>query len=253
MLGRIEIPPEATEDDIVKGIDEIVKKNWIQSKEYKKELFTTFSSKPLPQALLKNELFRKNIFYIDSLYRAVDNFCYSEFLDNKEVINEACYWNDKGGFCIYLSVLLYGLLIYDGLCSEEDIHLVQGYTQYKPNGVISQMFNVDTITNFHAWLSIKDSVVDISIRQERGYYEFKQGEEIILGEIPEGIKFSGVKETKETVCRYFSKIIDRSNKKNFTLWIKNHSLLALDTTIKGLEYIKKRIEENVSNTDSNGN
>lgn len=219
-LGAMALPENATENDIIREIDKLVKRKWVQSKTYTPDDFVVFSSKEIAPAILESPLFIKNVLYVDNLYRTLSKVQYYDI--SKRIEDEISQWDDDGGLCIYLSVVMYWLFFFDKLCKKENMNLVQGFVRYPPSP-FAKMFNPsDTLlTSFHSWLSVNDCVIDLSIRQEAGFFDFKNSSPIILGKLPEDLIMKGIKEPENTVLVYTAKILNKYNM-DFTDWLKEH-------------------------------
>lgn len=214
--------------ETIKHINEIVKENWISSYPYSSSRSIEFSSKPLPEDFLNDDSFRVHSLYMNSLYQSLSREISD--IDDKNIIEEVTYWNDKGGLCIYLSVLLYSLLMDMKLCNRNNLRFIQGYSQYQPtNPIFSLISDNTTITNFHSWISYKDSVLDFSVGQEKSMLDIGNTE-YILGNIPKAILMIGFKESHETVGSYIHKFSSRINLSEKE-WLSSHRLNSYKTAL----------------------
>lgn len=216
-----------TQDEDVDSLDWVIRKfeeDWIVGLDYKKETPISFKGEELSGDIKRDAFFQKNIFYIMELYSYV-----SYEKDGAELPifakKEITRWEQKGGQCIYLSALLYSLLLHDKVADATSMSLCQCYYahMYRADNPLGMMMGKEH-RGLHAWLELNNGVIDISIRQEEYFFDFK-GQPIIIGKVPEGLSLIGYKETHKTAKDY-GRMIAREGEAVYLDWIKNHSLAA---------------------------
>lgn len=198
--------------------------NWIVGLDYREENPISFKGKELSEDIKRDAFFQKNIFYIRKLYSFIS---YEEDGEELPIFakKEITRWEHNGGQCIYLSALLYSLLLHDKVADAASMCLCQGYYNHmcREDNLLGMMMGKEH-RGLHAWLELNEAVIDISIRQEENFFDFK-GRPIILGEVPEGLSLIGYKETHKTAKDY-GRTIAREGGTVYLEWIKDHSLAA---------------------------
>ncbi len=197
-----------TTKDITKAVNEIFKNKWTRSYSYLK-------NKPI---LAKNISIEKALPYVNNRLKLID---YLEYLTKisveidsyvqsdipLDIYEEVNYWNfDKGGYCIYMSVLFYGLLVRNKIVDESNISYYQGFYDFevpKSNRfAIARMAFGERQMGIHAWVTLKDSLVDLTANQNKTVFDFGGDLPIVLGKFPVGYNLFGFKENKETIKQY---------------------------------------------------
>lgn len=213
---------------------------WFASYDYNLDNIKHFNTVPLREEVRKNLDFRKSVAYIMSLYDCLMNG--ESYGYDKWVIDEVEEWEIKGGNCLYFSVLLYNLLMVDTVGCPECIKYVQGFYRHNVRADYPSFLPWSGQHNgLHAWVSIDGSIVDIAIKQQEMFFDFKD-EPFVIAKIPDGLTYMGWEESQETVFRYTKEICEFS-KKPFALWIAEHNLNALKLYKQSLEGYKKRLED----------
>lgn len=151
----------------------------------------------------------------------------------KHVKNEIAEYERKGGQCIYLSVLLYNMLHRKGI-GNGSLKYCQGYYSHRcrednPLGRLLGEYHM----GLHAWVELNHSVIDISIKQEDTFFDFKD-EEFIFGEVPEGLRFIGYEET-HIVAKEYARDIAKFSEMNYFEWIDSHIQAAINNSEVYLE------------------
>ncbi|PLS19424.1 hypothetical protein CVD28_03135 [Bacillus sp. M6-12] len=225
-------------EEQVSHVIKTVKDRWLHSYPYSTENAIEFVSKH-PEKLLNKEMFRVHALYLNMLFRSLTKK--DSLIKNEEVLNEVAHWDNKGGLCIYLSVLMYSLLLEDKVANRNELRYIQGFTTYQSQNPFWKLVSSDTtMLNFHAWLSYKDSVLDFSIGQERENIQLGE-KDYLVGDIPEGMKMVGFKENHKTVQKYVKMFADY-RKMNEKEWVLEHKLQGLTCMVDSLEYISKQKE-----------
>lgn len=226
---------ELTFEDKIQHARTTVEKKWIYSYPYTASSAIEFKSMPFPSILNNNPMFQIHIAYLMTMFYSV--LFNKNILGNSQVEKEIRYWDSEGGLCIYMSVVLHTLLLEDKICNKNDLRLIQGYNNYISTNPIMKLFggNHETnILNFHSWLSYKNHVLDLSIKQEGDFLDIGQ-KEFIMGDIPSGLAYVGWKESHQTVQNYMKKFAEHLNLE-VNDWITMHRLTSVETA---LQYLKK--------------
>ncbi|MFJ7982382.1 hypothetical protein ACIQ1D_19150 [Lysinibacillus xylanilyticus] len=198
-----------TKKDLTKAINEMFKNRWTRSYSYLK-------SKPIQAKNIdiKNALpYVKNnpklgdfLLYVTTLAIEIDSVQSDIPLD---IYNEVNYWNfEKGGYCMYMSVLLYGLLTRNNVVDASNLSYYQGFYDFDiPNDerfAIARIVFNERQMGVHAWLTLKDSLIDLTASQNKTVFDFEFSEApIILGKFPNGYNLFGFKENQETIEWYW--------------------------------------------------
>lgn len=189
---------------------DIIKSKFIAGFDYTLEPATRFLGDKLPAEFVHESKLAKLemcVTYIMHLFSAVKDWDFSEIGD--DVIKaEVKRWETKGGQCIYFSVLLHMLLVEEGVVPADRLSLVQGWYEHDIDvnyaGLLAQMMGHRHF-GMHCWLTLDDAVIDVSIRQEERFFEFKGGGPLIVGEVPDGLEMRGWVESSKTIDRYMKR------------------------------------------------
>jgi hypothetical protein len=235
IFGMVSFKDNGDEYQMSKLTYEMIKKNWITSYDYREVCPIVFVSREIPKEFINSTMVSKNISYVFALFESImqkNTLSSDEFLQKE--INT---WDSKGGLCVYLSVLLYCLLIDDKVCTKEKLKLTQGYYRHTVEENTFQSLIYGKFTQgFHVWLNYDGFVIDSSIGQEvENGFNFK-GFPYIIGKIPEGLELVGHNENWNTVKTYLHRISKESNMKPRE-WIVNHQIKALEYSINLLSSI----------------
>jgi hypothetical protein len=224
--------------DEINHVMNTVKDRWFYSYPYTLSSVVEFAPKEAT-TLQNQEMFKVHALYLNMLYRSLTKE--DSIIKNEEIIKEVSYWDSKGGLCIYMSVVMYSLLLEDKIANRNDLRYIQGFTTYQSTDPFWQLVSVNTkMLNFHAWLSYKGSVLDFSIGQERGNINLGD-KDYLIGDIPEGMKMIGFKESHKTVQKYVKLFAD-NRKMNEKEWVLEHKLQSLTCAVDSLEYLSKQRE-----------
>jgi len=226
-------------EQIIEFISKQFRRKWKTSFLYKKKNVKKFDSKPLNNTLMRDIDFTKFIAYISNIYDYLltgDTHGIEEW-----IIKEVEEWEIKGGMCIYLSVLLYSLLSSELKICTDCLRYVQGFYRHDIREDYPSFFPwAGQHNGIHSWITLDDSIIDIAIRQQEYFFDFK-GKPFVLGDIPEGLTYMGFIESKVIVNGYIREILDFS-KMHYDTWIRKHTINALKVTISDLEAEKKHLE-----------
>ncbi|MEC2129338.1 hypothetical protein P9G84_10195 [Brevibacillus centrosporus] len=204
---------------------------WITGYDYRKATPESFKGKDIPAHIANHPMFYASIIYMETLYKAVTH---GDFDDIDQVVkDELISWESKGGQCIYLSTLLYMLLLYHELGTENNLSYVQGYyihllrEEYRS---LKVQILPPVHGGLHAWIVLDGSVMDISIRQEEDFFDF-QGKPFILGKVPEGLNLYGYREVRKTPKSY-ARMIAKGSGMKVEDWVQNHVSASLRIATK---------------------
>lgn len=225
---------------------------WITGYDYRKATPETFYGKDIPAHIADHPMFYASIIYVETLYRQamLRHSCEnneSEWMNQAEtngelddidqvVKDELISWENKGGQCIYLSTLLYMLLLYHELGTENSLSYVQGYyihllrEEYRS---LKVQIWPPVHSGLHAWIELDGSVMDISIRQEEDFFDF-QGKPYILGKVPEGLQLYGYREVRKTPKSY-ARMIAKGSGMKLEDWVQHHVSASLRIATKFLQ------------------
>lgn len=125
---------------------------------------------------------------------------------NEDALKEAWHWTKMGAMCIHNSVILYTLMLELGVFTPTSLHFVQGFYHHKTkeDNLMAQMLS-KSHTSVHAWLVVRGSVIDMTIQQEKDFFDFTTDEgnyPFIIGKVNDGILLKGQNEPKKIVDAY---------------------------------------------------
>lgn len=208
---KVTYKKSATKYDIMNFVyDCLLKNGWKTSFNYLISRPRRFMTKPLRIPDGNRSDFSK---YLD--------YCYL-LSHNHTAADEAARYIQSHGTSIYFSVVLYWLLIYDGVLSEKNLKFCQGYFSYKIAVQTSEKKRYRA--GLHAWLSYYGAVMDTTIwQQENGLYLSNSGTNVppVKGELPEGLNLVGFEEDKSLVKDYARKFA-RESGMTFYEWVDYH-------------------------------
>lgn len=194
------------------------------SKNFDNSYHTSYDYKNIEPVLMKSKPLKK-YFYKDKHF--VSAVTIAEFLMQismyggnekydliEPIKKQLLEFDRRGQLCCYISIVLYSLLK-----RRYDVQYYQGLYYHKARADYPDFLPWGNIhAGAHAFITVDGSIIDVSIRQEEMFFDFK-GKTSILGNIPEGMKLYGWKENIVTVSKYINDILKFSN---MTLkeWIK---------------------------------
>jgi len=148
------------------------------------------------------------------------NYCFllsRSFTDQ----DEAARYQGRYGLSIYFSVLLYWLLTSYGVINEKKLNFCQGYYSFAVPEDSSG--NVRYRAGIHSWLSMKGSVLDVTLWQY-DFPEFKQQDRlprVITGRIPDNINLIGFEEDK-SLAKEYARQFAKDSGLTFYNWLNHH-------------------------------
>lgn len=235
-------------EEIIAKINDIVKDNWISSYNYSIHNAIEFKSQMIPNQTYEDTHFKISCLYVNLLFNSLLQDI--DLFEDKTILKEVSDWDENGGLCIYLSVVLYTLLIEFKVCNRNNLRLIQGFTKYTPtHPIFTLISNSATMINFHSWLSYKGSVLDFSIGQEEKNINVLK-ESFIIGKITEEIEYKGFKENHKTVEKYIEMYARRLNMSS-SEWKLNHMQNCLKSGLKSLELLQDKINKSFNSTEHN--
>jgi hypothetical protein len=89
-------------------------------------------------------------------------------------------------------------------------------------------------SGLHAFITVDNCVVDLSIKQEACVFNFENGNEFILGEIPKEMTLGGWIEGK-SIAKKYAREIAKSSGMNYLDWIEKHMLYAYNVSLQELK------------------
>lgn len=223
-------------DEVIPYIQNKFTETWITGFNYKqREPVRITETEQLNPDLISDYKFHSALYYTALLFDATLYDAPMYFSDeNKWIIDEVNYWENKGGLCIYLSALLYMLLLDSKLLTEKDMSFCQGYYFHKLRDDFPEFMRLwENHYGLHSWLMIGNSVVDVSIRQEFQTFDFK-GKDIVVGKLPEGMDFYGYREVSRTPKKYARLFASTVGMKH-ELWLLKHRKACLELYLKSLK------------------
>lgn len=220
-------------EDGIKKVSKMFGEKWSTGFNYDKAEPIFFKGNPLDYSILRNAFFQKNLYYISRLFefidfhKSYDGEDLSE-LEKKEMIK----WEKNRGQCIYFSVLLYSLLVYDKVLHESEISYCQGMYKHdcRADNPLGRMIFGEEHAGLHAWIEANGGIIDISIGQEEQFFDFGE-KPFILGEVPNGFDLVGFRETTKTVKDYARNIAKDAGMK-YETWLQYHSINATKLFLK---------------------
>ena len=157
----------------------------------------------------------------DELLRALNEF-YKGITDNvdlgdKLIEKEYEFITEKGWHCVYISLILKGLM--KKYC-KINLNYYQGVFFYEHNEQTAWILG-DTGVGFHAWCMYKDVVLDVTFLQQQGRFLISPSPLSYLnGCIAKGVTYKGQKEPEEVIQSYLNDIL-AVNQLSYDEWLNN--------------------------------
>lgn len=240
MFEGIDLGKNPTKEDIEKHCINLFKEKWHTGYDYFSKESKVFESKEIPIEYQKNSYYTMCVLYCQELAQKACEFDYEDL--DPIVRKELSTAEEKGGFCIYLSVLLYCLFSKLKVFKDEELRLVQGYYRHPMQGILSSFIeDPPDQLGLHSWITACDAVMDFSILQEESCFNFPDGA-YIVEYIPEGMTLIGWEEEKKTVLQY-AYDISKSSNMNYFEWIDYHMKQAAKISTEILEKMLKEMQD----------
>lgn len=210
---------EDNSNDFAKDVWRTFRERWKTTYDYvpSKDLLQ-YKEKEPDQLNESNEHLSFFLTYVTkiSFYAMYDKESYKGGLDMKEAED----WNDRGGLCIYASVLLYCLLTATGTDIRK-LKYIQGYYHYDfPHDSLEKTLFSEGVYGLHTFLELDGCIIDTTIQQLQDYYQNKS-DFYIVGKFLKGLNYFGFEEQRQIIIEYASEI---SQKRKMTVdeWIYFH-------------------------------
>lgn len=182
-----------------KELYKMFKKNWLTAAKSEKD-YELFKGKAFSSEDMLNIHFRQVASYIMNVTNAFGAWEFDEV--ETDLIDEVHHWEQEGGFCIYLSVLAYELLLKKKVFSPTSLQLVQGYMchETRKDSPMALMLAKEHIS-LHCWLVSKGSVIDLTVGQVRQFFDFGDFP-FFIGAVHPEMELTGTIEPKKIVNDY---------------------------------------------------
>jgi len=157
----------------------------------------------------------------DELLRILNDF-YEEMTDNvyigdKLIEKEYEFITEKGWHCVYLSLILKGLM--KKYC-KINLSYYQGVFFYEHNQQTAWLLG-EVGVGFHAWCMYKDVVLDLTFLQQQNRFLITPSHlDYLNGSVPKGVTYRGQKEPEEVIQSYLNEIL-AVNQLSYEEWLNN--------------------------------
>lgn len=230
------LPRNATHDDIIKGVYEVLNKDFRTTFDYTKAEPTIYKGEKMPTAFTSNVFAAAFGFYCYSIgyYFLYGDIKLDDFMD-KEL---RYYEYELGGSCIYNTVLYLSLLASERIVCKDCIKIAQGYYKHKLREDFPKFIPFgENHLGTHAWALLNNCIIDFNIvPQEEKFFDFED-KIMVMGEAPNGMEYIGYAENYSMVKAYAEDIAAYS-KMDYDTWILKHKIKALEIYSEHLESIK---------------
>lgn len=232
-------------EKVIEFTAERFKKEYKTSYEYTKDNIISYSSKELNKILESESSFAVSINYISTLF---DYLLTGNTHDiSNDVLDEVTEWEIKGASCTYFSVLLYYLITIQNVACKDCVKLVQGFYRHEIRNDYPTFYPwAGQHNGIHSWITIQNSIIDIAIKQQERFFDFK-GKPYVMGEIPEGLIYMGWEESKDTALLYLNDIL-KFSKKNLHEWFNMHFKNSINAFIDMHKEILSSVDKLILNS-----
>lgn len=194
---------KTTKTKIEKDIITTFKKQWVTEVKNPSD-YTVYKGNALEPSL-KTPAFASLFVYLVQLFDDMEKNRLPLYLqgdDNSTLLEQIRHYEQRGGLCIYFVVLAYVIMLEQKMATDKQLKLVQGYYYHKTrtDDPFAMLLGNEHV-GIHAWLSFRGAVLDMTIAQERDFFDFGNMP-YILGAVPEGMLLKGFAEPKKTVNKY---------------------------------------------------
>lgn len=192
-----------SQKEVIKLVNDMFKQHWYRDYSYIKQRPKEMQSSKIPQQI-KTKHFVDLFYYLNYLVDTTTHGFTFQHIENDQVRKEVQHWEREGGYCIYMSILFYGLVTKLGWLDKAEIAYYQGYYDFKGNQALAAFIPAfERQIGVHAWLCINNSVIDLTANQNANTFDGQISKmDIILGEYNKGYKLVGYKETDTTIAWY---------------------------------------------------
>jgi len=210
--------------------------DWKVSRKYIVDEVKPYKSKPINNSKIKSQ-FATIYLYLEFI---TNHYAEYKFDGIPELAQKELYtWDNKGGFCIYSSILSFCLLYEDGIFNNDDLKLVQGFYKHPTQGILQLLNCTGQQVGIHAFITADGAVIDFGICQEKCVFDF---DGYILGDIPEGMELYGWEEDFQIVKAY-AREIARESGMTYRNWIERHKYDSLLVAKEALKNYKRKLVE----------
>lgn len=205
-----------SEKEVLERISAFFEERWFKNQSYGLHRLKEMKSQPLsvPPVLKRILLYTQELSSIIDM-NSSDKVPY-------ELQRETLHWEQKDGFCIYMSVLIKAL--FSELDKKNAGRLVyyQGYSDVKTMNPFAKMVFGERQFGLHAWLTFENRVIDPTASQHNHSITFEFGKlNMVLGKFPKEYRLTGFKETDETIAQYIHLFATQANKSEEE-WLESH-------------------------------
>lgn len=212
--------------EAVKKVYSVFKKEWLTSYDYKTQKPLYYQSQKAPGQLFNAQTIQP-ILYLTKLSHAAlyeDHNLVSSFLGKDSLAwKEALKYNEKGGLCIYVSILFYYLLLETNEIPKNKLSFMQGYYhhEFHDQHIYKNMYQQGAF-GLHSYILFDEYVIDTTIHQIAfNFYPTEHREFNFIEETTGNIDLYGFKETHKTVHKYakkFARVFNMTTEE----WIEYH-------------------------------
>lgn len=207
---------ELSDKVIVTAIQSVIDKNWIRNvpyglhrlKDMKKDaLHMPFTLSPLLSYIFELE---------QPLY-------FKETTLPKHLEEEVSYWEKEHGYCVYISILFYTLMEKLEPKKVKSIAYYQGFSDIETSNPMARMIFGARQVGFHSWLTYDNKVLDLTAHQyvHSVKFDFDNPYNFLMGNLPEGFRLAGFKETAQTINQYQEMFANQAQL-SVEEWIQRH-------------------------------
>lgn len=241
------IKNETNEVDAKILIDKIFKENWFTGYDYSQTTIKKFKSSARDILINNFELVSVALYIriivnaYNDIYTNNDNNFFKQFPFIKKEIET---YVDKGGLCIYISVLATTLL--NEISRTKDYKYIQGYCEYKIDKTagINVLLHgqLNQVIQLHSFISKNNNIYDFSFYIDNATFLNLDDSDILCEYDDKKINFYGYEETDETLEKYCEDIANIS-KLGSKRWITRHGLICLKTCLEETNAYLKELKE----------
>lgn len=166
------------------------------------------------QVKIKNKNVEKLLNKLTKFYREMTN---NVDLKNKLIEKEYLFVTEKGWHCLYMSLILKGLMKKQ---FNINLKLYQGIFFYEHNENVSWIFG-EIGMGFHSWCMYKDSILDITFLHQQNSFLINQSSlEYLNGSVIKGVTYKGQMVTDDIIDKYINDILSVNNL-TYEKWLSN--------------------------------
>lgn len=195
----------------------VIKPRWKYSKDYTKEQMTYYKTKPLPFKI-SEEWFTATYYGYTLGMAPIEQYKIQDPWLKRE-LNRV---DEAGCYCIYVSTVVYCLLLRNNTFKKGDFTLTQGFYKHTLREDFPEFIPMPKLhTGFHSWLSYQGSIIDFClIPQEHDFFDFKDST-FLIGYVPKGMTICGVDEGHDVIMEYANEFAKDSGL-DLDTWVELH-------------------------------